>query len=807
MASIPWPWFSLSFLLLLLSSSLSLSSPSLQRHLLQSPSSPPQNIQVFFPSISSPAFPNSPPPPPPQSPPQPSKHSDRSTRIVAASVVSTAAASFALSGLLFFFFRKYTLKRDRPPPSPQRPTKSLGPRFLRSKPDAGGLKGVVVDENGLDVLYWRKLDEDIDKRCEHCNRILKHLHTDVQHHGFVNDLSSSNGNDRSFQEMPLLPSNSVSSSTRIDDGLDSRIPLRSTSMSHTALSLEARPNLPLITQRPPKSPPPPPPPPPVRAPPPPPPPQPPRPPPPPVVKAPSPPPPPPPRPITAGSKSPAAPPPPPGAGAGPSSRLPPTPNRTTSGRVHPRLKPLHWDKMSPINPEHSMVWDKISGGSFRVDDEMMEALFGYVATNRKSPRGGDKTASDSANSSFSSTLPPTQITLLDPRKSQNIAIVLRSLAISRQEILDALLEGRGLSADTLEKLSRTAPTKEEERLILAFTGNPSKLADAESFLYHILRAIPSPYERLNAMLFKYNCEPEILHTKQSLQTLELACKEMKTKGIFLKLLEAILKAGNRMNAGTARGNAQAFNLTALCKLSDVKSTDGKTTLLHFVVEEVVRSEGKRCVINRNQSMRRTSSINSGSNNPDPIRREQREREYMMLGLPVVGGLGVEFANVKKAAGIDYELLVSTCSSLGMKVREIGDFLYTCGSDGFVMEMKGFLEVADEELKVVREEQGRVLELVNRTTEYYQVGASKEKGANPLKLFVIVRDFLGMVDNVCVDITRNLQQKKKQVGGGESSSNSSSVVDGKRVHARFPNLPARFMSDNSKSSDSDSDDGF
>ncbi|KAH7674590.1 P-loop containing nucleoside triphosphate hydrolase protein [Dioscorea alata] len=526
------------------------------------------------------------------------------------------------------------------------------------------------------------------------------------------------------------------------------------------------------------------------------------------MKAPSPPPPPPPRPITVGSKSPAAPPPPPpGAGAGPSSRLPPTPNRTTSGRAHPRLKPLHWDKMSPINPEHSMVWDKISGGSFRVDDEMMEALFGYVATNRKSPRGGDKTASDSANSSFSSTAPPSQITLLDPRKSQNIAIVLRSLAISRQEILDALLEGRGLSSDTLEKLARTAPTKDEEKLILAFTGHSSKLADAESFLYHILRDIPSPFERLNSMLFKYNYEPEILATKQSLQTLELACKEMKTKGIFLKLLEAILKAGNRMNAGTARGNAQAFNLTALCKLSDVKSTDGKTTLLHFVVQEVVRSEGKRCVINRNHSMRRTTSISSVSNNPDPTRREEKEREYMMLGLPVVGGLSVEFSNVKKAAGIDYELLVSTCSSLGMKVKEIGDFLNTCGSDGFVMEMKGFLEVADEELRVMREEQGRVLELVNRTTEYYQVGASKEKGANPLKLFVIVRDFLGMVDNVCVDITRNVQQKKKQVGGVETSSSSSSVVDGKRVHARFPNLPAHFMSDNSKSSDSDSDDGF
>lgn len=59
----------------------------------------------------------------------------------------------------------------------------------------------------------------------------------------------------------------------------------------------------------------------------------------------------------------------------------------------------------------------------------------------------------------------------------------------------------------------------------------------------------------------------------------------------MKLLEAVLKTGNRMNVGTIRGGAEAFKLDALLKLADVKGTDGKTTLLHFVVQEMVRSEG------------------------------------------------------------------------------------------------------------------------------------------------------------------------------------------------------------------------
>jgi hypothetical protein len=45
-----------------------------------------------------------------------------------------------------------------------------------------------------------------------------------------------------------------------------------------------------------------------------------------------------------------------------------------------------------------------------------------------------------------------------------------------------------------------------------------------------------------------------------------------------------------MNVGTNWGQAKAFKLDSLLKLADGKGTDGKTTLLHFVVQEIVRSE-------------------------------------------------------------------------------------------------------------------------------------------------------------------------------------------------------------------------
>ncbi|KAF3524580.1 hypothetical protein F2Q69_00051278 [Brassica cretica] len=493
------------------------------------------------------------------------------------------------------------------------------------------------------------------------------------------------------------------------------------------------------------------------------------------------PPPPPPRP------SPSPPPPPPmkkaAALSSSASRPPPAPrgasggesSRAGSGQV--KLKPLHWDKVNP-DSDHSMVWDKIDRGSFSFDGDLMEALFGYVAVGKKSPEH-DKPKSNS----------PTKIFILDPRKSQNSAIVLKSLGMTREELVEALVEGHDFVPETLERLARIAPSKEEQSAILEFDGgDAAKLADAEAFLFHLLKAVPTAFTRLNAFLFRANYYPEIAHHGRSLQTLDLACKELRSRGLFVKLLEAILKAGNRMNAGTARGNAQAFNLTALLKLSDVKSVDGKTTLLNFVVEEVVRSEGKRCGSNSNRS----SSSNSA---PQAMSKEEQEKEFLKLGLPIVGGLSSEFTNVKRAASVDYETVVATCSALAVRAKDARKVIAQCEGGRFVEKMMKFLDSVEEEVKIAREEERKVMELVKRTTEYYQAGASV-KGKNPLHLFVIVRDFLAMVDKVCLDIMRNVQRRKVA-----SSSESTST---QRNAVKFPVLPPNFMSDRSRSDSGESD---
>ncbi|MFS8031629.1 putative formin, FH2 domain-containing protein [Helianthus anomalus] len=750
----------------------------------------PQNIQVFYPlPLLPPPLPYPPPPPPPPllppttdtTTPTPtpvftSPPSSSSNKTVAKAVAATAATTLVLSGLLFLLlvrYKRYRKEKEKEKETEETdlqggndnrntidPVLMMNDQFTRFE----GIKGVIVDEEGLDVLYWKNLDDDDDdhgnKKTVFKKEVLRINEKEEEKRMTGVDFSGRKSKkvDVQIQELPLLRGKSsgshvwpveeeIQSQHDIPPVVNQEILIRSLTSSRS---------------------------------------------PPPTPPSPPPPPPPPPLPRVVAAKKSHVPPP---------LLLPKSGSLTSSSSSKPpppppqvKLKPLHWDKVN-ANVGHPTAWDQVNKGSFRFDGDLMEALFGTVAANKKSPRDN---SSPSPKSKLNSG-PPSQRFILETRKSQNIAIILRSLVVSRQEIIDCLLEGKGLDIDTLEKLTKISPTKEEEELILNYDQDITRLADAESFLYHILRAVPSAFTRFNAMFFKLSYTSEVSQIKNTLQTLEAACRELKTRGLFVKLLEAILKSGNRMNAGTSRGNAQAFNLNSLLKLSDVKSSDGKTTLLHFVVEEVVRLEGKRCMINRNHSLRNsTASLKSDAS---------RGKDYIMLGLPIVGGVSSEYSNVKKAAGIDYDAVLKSCEKLSDRLDEIMKIVEECGGDGghgFMREMEKFVERAEREIQVLRNEQERVIEIVKKTNEYYHVGGSKDKGRKLFQLFVIVKTFLEMVDKACVEIAIKLQ-KRRNVNGEEAATVVPPMpMSPTRPSVKFPVLPPNFISSSSSESDSDED---
>ncbi|CAI0551190.1 unnamed protein product [Linum tenue] len=419
----------------------------------------------------------------------------------------------------------------------------------------------------------------------------------------------------------------------------------------------------------------------------------------------------------------------------PPSQLPQlTPPLGKDGVPLAKLKPLHWDKVR-APPEQSMVWDKIRSSSFELDEEMIESLFGYNlrSTVKKTEEANSKTPSPSKH-------------VLDPKRLQNITILSKALSSTADQVCDSLMRGDGLGLQQLEALAKMVPTNEEQLKLRGFKGNLNELGSAERYVKTLL-TVPLAFHRVEAMLFRETFEDEVFHLRNSFSMLEEACKELRSSRLFLKLLEAVLKTGNRMNVGTIRGGARAFKLDALLKLSDVKGTDGKTTLLHFVVQEIIRTEG----------MRVSESIMGKINQKTKTRTvEEREENYRRMGLDLVTGLTTELYNVKKTATIDLDVLATSVSNLSNGISKLNNLVENElsrdeRSRGFVESMSAFLKYAGSNLKEVKEEEDRVIALVREITEYFHGNHVSKDEANPLRIFVIVRDFLGMLDHVCKEL--------------------------------------------------------
>ncbi|KAB2051901.1 hypothetical protein ES319_A12G083800v1 [Gossypium barbadense] len=403
----------------------------------------------------------------------------------------------------------------------------------------------------------------------------------------------------------------------------------------------------------------------------------------------------------------------------------------------PKLKPLHWDKVRATS-ERATVWDQLKSSSFQLNEDMMETLFGCNSTNSV-PREPIRR----------SVLPPVEREnrVLNPKKSQNIAILLRALSVTRDEVSEALLDGNpeSLGAELLETLVKMAPSKEEEIKLLEYSGDISKLGSAERFLKTVLD-IPFAFERIKAMLYRANFDTEVRYLRKSFQTLEEASEELKNSRLFLKLLEAVLRTGNRMNDGTNRGDAKAFKLDTLLKLVDIKGTDGKTTLLHFVVQEIIRSEGAG-----------TDSANVNL----------KEDDFRKQGLQVVGGLSRDLSNVKKAAGMDSDVLSSYVSKLEMGLENVRMVLQYEKPDmqgNFFNSMRMFLKDAEEEIAKIKAYERKALLQVKEVTEYFHGNATKEE-AHPFRIFMIVKDFLSILDHVCKEVGQ--MQDRTMVGSARS----------------------------------------
>ncbi|XP_028931953.1 formin-like protein 1 [Ornithorhynchus anatinus] len=184
---------------------------------------------------------------------------------------------------------------------------------------------------------------------------------------------------------------------------------------------------------------------------------------------------------------------------------------------------------------------------------------------------------------------PSKVTLIEANRAKNLAITLRKGNLGADRICQAIetYDLQVLSLDFLELLSRFLPTEYELTLIQRYERDQrpvDQLSDEDRFMLRFSR-IPRLADRMATLAFLGNFADTSQLLMPQLNAIIAASMSVKSSDKLRNILEIVLAFGNYMNS-SKRGSAYGFRLQSLDMLLEMKSTDRKQTLLHYLVRVI-----------------------------------------------------------------------------------------------------------------------------------------------------------------------------------------------------------------------------
>lgn len=262
------------------------------------------------------------------------------------------------------------------------------------------------------------------------------------------------------------------------------------------------------------------------------------------------------------------------------------------------MKPLYWtrivastsvpappkqfishDTVDTIKSNPSELWQEIDETSLDNLDEFTELFSRQAIVPKKEKEEKVK---------------PTKvktIKVLDGKRSQNVGIFSRSLHVDFAEIEHAIYHC-DTSVVSLEALTQLMLIKATDDELVMIKEASASVTDApldppEEFLLKISNFSCSA-ERISCIVFQADFDEGCLAVSRKVETVKHLCEILLESEELKVLFSIILTLGNYMNGGNrTRGQADGFGLEILGKLKDVKSSDARVTLLHFIVKTYI----------------------------------------------------------------------------------------------------------------------------------------------------------------------------------------------------------------------------
>ncbi|XP_027390196.1 protein diaphanous homolog 2 isoform X3 [Bos indicus x Bos taurus] len=245
------------------------------------------------------------------------------------------------------------------------------------------------------------------------------------------------------------------------------------------------------------------------------------------------------------------------------------------------MKRINWSKIEPKELSENCFWLKVKEEKFENPD-----LFAKLALNFATQMKVQKNAEALEEKKTIPTKKKVkELRILDPKTAQNLSIFLGSYRMPYEEIKNVILEVNEsmLSEPLIQNLVKHLPEQKVLNELAELKNEYDDLCEPEQFGV-VMSSVKMLRPRLNSILFKLTFEEHVNNIKPSIIAVTLACEELKKSESFNRLLELVLLVGNYMNSGSRNAQSLGFKINFLCKIRDTKSSDQKTTLLHFLAE-------------------------------------------------------------------------------------------------------------------------------------------------------------------------------------------------------------------------------
>uniref|UniRef100_A0A670YDW2 Formin homology 2 domain containing 1 n=1 Tax=Pseudonaja textilis TaxID=8673 RepID=A0A670YDW2_PSETE len=329
------------------------------------------------------------------------------------------------------------------------------------------------------------------------------------------------------------------------------------------------------------------------------------------------------------------------------------------------------------------------------------------------------------------------IVVLDPKRSNAINIgltVLPPIHVIKTAILG--FDEFAINKEGIEKILTMVPTEEEKRKIQeAQLANPNlPLGSAEQFLL-TLSSIAELPARLQLWTFKLDYEALEKEIVEPLFDLKLGMEQLANNQTFRCILATLLAMGNLLNGSQSRG----FELSYLAKVSEVKDTVHRQSLLHHLCH------------------------------------------FVVVEFPATTDLYSEIAALTRCAKVDFEELAESLLQLEQRCKASWEHLKAIAKHDCKPALKskllGFLQASTEKIGLLKIVHRRVLNRFRSFLLFLGYDTHSAQNMRVTSFCRLLREF-ALEYHTCRE--RVLQQQKKRAACRERNKTRGRMITEVRV---------------------------